>query len=65
MLNIESKNLKISGYVGTWYIIDKKTHNGSKLYLLESELYGEDASNLIVNENMEIIDETLNGFSDL
>lgn len=65
MIHIKSRNLKIDGYLGTWYVIDEKTHNGSKLYLLESELYGEDAAHLVVNENLDIIDEVVNGFSDL
>lgn len=63
---MKKEKIKISGYVGTWYVIDEMFHYGKKVYLLESEICGDEAACLIVNENLEIIlDDVWNGFSDL
>lgn len=58
--------IKIKGHIGTWYVIDETVENGKKLYLLESEKFGDDAACIIVDENCSVVlDEVYNGFSDL
>ena len=59
-------NINIDGYEGTWYIIDTKKYDNKTLYLLESEIYGDEAACLIVNERRDVImDYVWNGFADL
>lgn len=78
MLSWISDNIKIDGHEGTWYIIDegdfqitpdvdgKPETLTAHLFLLESELYGEDAAGLIVNDEKQIVMEDVwNGFDDL
>lgn len=78
MLSWISDNIKIDGHEGMWYIIDEGDFqitpdvNGkpqtltAHLFLLESELYGEDAAGLIVNDEKQIVMEDVwNGFDDL
>lgn len=58
-------NIRIDGYVGTWYEIDAENFDGVTLYLLESEQYGDEVCHLIVNEANEVLlDDVCNGFSD-
>jgi hypothetical protein len=78
MLNWSSGGIEIAGHEGTWYIIDegdfqitpdvdgKPETLTAHLFLLESELYGEDAAGLIVNDEKQIVMEDVwNGFDDL
>ena len=59
-------SIKIKGYVGKWYVIDKTIWNGGKVYLLEHETYGDEAACLIVNEDFSVVlDDVWNGFEDL
>jgi hypothetical protein len=63
---MQKDKIKISGHIGSWYIIDEKYFQGKKVYLLEHETYGDDAASLIVDEDLNIIlDNVWNGFSDL
>ena len=55
-LTATSDNIKISGYKGTWYVIDVwPKESEHPVFLLESELYGEDALCLIVDEDKQIL----------
>lgn len=78
MLNRSRGGIEIAGHEGTWYIIDegdfqitpdvdgKPETLTAHLFLLESELYGEDAAGLIVNDEKQIVMEDVwNGFDDL
>lgn len=59
------EHLIIDGHEGKWYVIDEKEYDGSTLYLLESENYGDEAACIIVNEKEEVVlDDVWNGFSD-
>lgn len=59
-------NIKIEGYKGTWYVVDKTIYNGKRYYLLESEIWGDEAPCLIIDEKGNVIlDEVWNGFGDL
>ena len=58
-------NITIEGHTGTWYVVDTKEYQGEMLYLLESEIYGDEAACLIVNANKEVmLDDVWNGFDD-
>lgn len=63
---MKKEGIKIEGHKGTWYIINESYYKGRKVFLLESEQYGEDAAALIVDKNLRIIQEgVFNGFNDL
>ena len=58
-------NIKVKGYKGTWYIIDEAFIQAKKVYLLESEVWGEDVPALVVDKNLNVLlDECYNGFDD-
>ena len=78
MLSWNSDGIEIAGHEGTWYVIDegdfqitpdvdgKPETLTAHLFLLESELYGEDAAGLIVTDEKQIVMEDVwNGFDDL
>lgn len=59
-------NLKIEGHMGTWCVIDENIHRRKKIYLLESEQYGEEAPSIIVDKDLNVIlEDVWNGFDDL
>lgn len=59
-------NIRLEGYIGTWYVISKKIHEGKMLYLLENEMLGDSATGIIIDANKNIIlDDVYNGFDDL
>ena len=43
MAKKELENIKIKGHTGTWYEIDRRTLYGKTFYLMESEIYGDEA----------------------
>jgi len=65
-MKMQTSNIPIKGQTGTWYVIDEGHYKGRKVFLLESELYGEDAACLVVGVGMNIImDDVWNGLSEL
>ncbi len=44
------EKLRIAGHRGTWYEIDRTTINGKKLYLMESEQWGDEAPSIIIDD---------------
>lgn len=59
-------NIKVDQYKGTWYIIDESFYNSKKVYLLESEQFGEDIPCLIVDKDLKVVKNNVwNGFGDL
>ena len=63
---MNKQNLKIANHIGTWYVIDDAYYRGEKVYLVESEVYGDEAACLIVDSNLNLIHEDVwNGFADL
>ena len=54
-------NLKIKGRKGTWYAVHVYWYEGEAFLRLESEQYGEDAENIIVN--MHTMEEPSEDFS--
>lgn len=60
-----SENIKIKGYKGTWYVIDMSYYWGNKLFLLESEQYGDEVASLIVSESGKVVlNDVWNGWND-
>ncbi|CAB4142797.1 hypothetical protein UFOVP451_50 [uncultured Caudovirales phage] len=59
---VKVNGLKLQGFKGTWYEIDRlETVTGDIYILLESEQYGDDVSGVIINQNYTVIvDETYN-----
>lgn len=65
MKTMKTENIKIEGHRGTWYIVGEEVIQGIKVYELESEVWGDEAAHLIVNEAMELLfDEAWNSFDD-
>ena len=61
-----SENIKIKGYKGTGYVIDMSYYWGNKVFLLESEQYGDEVSAIIVSENGKVVlADVWNGWNDL
>ena len=58
MIN-KKDGIKISGYRGTWGIIDSMIYHGIKYYLLEHETYGDETCYLLINSKGSVIAETL------
>ena len=66
MLNSESDNVRFAGYRGAWYVIDETTYRSKKYFLLESEIWGDEAPAIIADEYGDVVlDDVWNGFEDL
>ena len=62
---MKKDNIKVSGHIGTWYVIDTSKYFGTNLYLLEHEEYGDEVEGVIIDKNNNLIlDDVWNGFSD-
>ena len=65
MKTMKKENIRIEGHRGTWYIVGEEVIQGNKVYEVESEVWGDEAAHLIVNEDMEVLlDEVYNSFDD-
>lgn len=63
---MQTEKIKIKGHRGTWSVIDKRVFRGRTLYLLEHEMYGDEAASLIVDKDLNIVlDDVWNGWLDL
>lgn len=63
---MDKQNLAIANHMGTWYVIDETYYHGTPIYLVESEVYGDEAACLIVDSKLRVIlEDVWNGFSDL
>ena len=59
-------DLSEEGYQGTWYVIDEGYHEGDKVYLLESEDYGDEEPAIIVTSTLRVLlDGVWNGLEEL
>ena len=66
-INYHTSRIKIRGYIGTWYVIDKAEHPITRkpIYLLEHEKYGDEVAGIIVDQKGTVLlDEAWNGFED-
>lgn len=62
----KTDKIKVKGHVGTWYVIDSMfTEERGQLFLLESEIFGDEAPCVIVDKyGTLILEEVYNGFDD-
>lgn len=62
---MKQSGIKVAGHTGTWYVIAEKERAGKKVFLLESELYGEEANAVVVNSDVKLLfSAEWNGFDD-
>lgn len=61
-----SVKIKVKGHVGTWYVIDSTyTPDKGMIFLLESEIFGDEAPSVIVDRAGRLLLENVyNGFDD-
>ena len=66
MISRNSENIRIEGRMGAWYAIDEQdTERHGLIFLLEHEMYGDDAACLIVDKDGKLLlDDVWNGFDD-
>lgn len=65
LLNNNSKNIKIEGHKGSYYVIDSLQTMIGKLFLLEHEYYGEESPCIIVDiEGSVVLTGVYDGFND-
>lgn len=71
---VKYENIKLDGYFGRWYVVDNDVFhrpmiNGTEdipVWFLEHETYGDEAAQIIVDENLNVIlDDVWNGKLDL
>ena len=59
------QNVRVDEHRGTWYEVDTTIILGRKLYLMEHETYGDEAANIIIDEdNKLVMSDVWNGFED-
>ena len=62
---MKKENVKLTGLIGTWYMIGEKNINGDICYLWESEEYGGDAPHTVTDEKQRVLfTEEYNWFND-
>lgn len=61
----ERDQIELDEHTGTWYVVGESVFREKVVYLLESEQYGDEASHLIVNKELDVLIDSDNGFSDL
>jgi len=52
-------NIRVEGRIGTWYVIDETYHRGCKIFLLEHEIYGDEAACIAVDKNGKVVCEDI------
>jgi hypothetical protein len=63
---MKQEGIKVIGHKGTWYVIDEAIRFSKPLYLLEHELYGDEAACVIIDEDGILwLENVHNGFDDL
>ena len=63
---MEKSKIKVKGHTGTWSVIEESYFKGQKVYLLEHERWGDEAANLWVDKDLNIlIEDSYNGILDL
>ena len=65
-LVVDGDNIRVEGYVGTWYVIDEASYKGEILYLLEHNEYGDEAPHLVIDGKQHVyLDDSYNGWLDM
>jgi len=63
---IAKDNIKVEGHKGTWYKIGHTRKASKTFYLLEHEIYGEDANHIAVDsEGKLILEDITDGMTEL
>lgn len=58
--------IKIKGKNGTWYVVSEKEFESGTHYLVESEIYGDEAEWLLIDSDSNLVaDEIYNGWDDV
>lgn len=66
MKNNNFEHIKINNHIGKWYEIDNTIYKNIEYHLMESEIYGDEACCLIIDNNYNVIvEDVYNGFLDL
>ncbi|MCI2047928.1 MAG: hypothetical protein LKJ90_09485 [Faecalibacterium sp.] len=55
MITPSSKHVRVDGYLGTWHVVGSKSLGNTSYFLLEHELFGADAPDLIVDQTGALI----------
>ena len=60
------EGIKIKGRKGTWYVVSEKEFPTGTYYLVESEIWGDEAEWLLIDSDFnEVADEIYNGWEDV
>lgn len=54
-----SADIIVDGHEGTWRVIQSQEINGETFFLMESQEYGAEVANVLLNENRELVAEDL------
>lgn len=65
LVNEKTDNLKVEGHRGTWYVVNQTYFKGEKVFLLESEIWGDEAPYIIVDKYNNIVMDDCYELSDL
>lgn len=64
-IELRRSGIKVRGHRGTWYCVDTAVYNDQPLYLLESEVWGDEAACIIVDRNGALVmADVWNGWED-
>lgn len=65
LIHNDSDHIRVAGHRGTWYVIDSRFINDEQFFLLKHDLYGNDVTNVVINQYGELVEEDVwNGFDD-
>lgn len=63
-VNLESSGIAVSGHYGTWHTLKSHNIQGREFYLMESDEFGRDAANVIVDGTGKLVaEDVLTGFT--
>ena len=63
-VNLDSSGIAVSGHYGTWHTLESHNIQGQEFYLMESDEFGRDAANVIVDGSGKLVaEDVLTGFT--
>lgn len=63
-VNLDSSGIAVSGHYGTWHTLESHNIQGQNFYLMESDEFGSDAANVIVDGTGKLVaEDVLTGFT--
>lgn len=64
LVNLDSSGIAVSGHYGTWHTIESHNIQGKDFYLMESDDFGADAANVIVDGTGKLVaEDVMTGFT--